>query len=167
MSSCARSCSASSHFQKELLQRTHPLFCSEYADSTGIGVTHPSSLLFFLPIIHSHLTISRIEDIAKVKVSILGLGSRQPFCQLIVWLRVFPIVELLVCFHVAANAELGGFKRISMNFVNLEKKLHDWTVGRKQCVCLKSLIRSKLEEGREAGPHSGLFSTQVPNPGNT
>lgn len=83
------------------------------------------------------------------------------------WLCVFSIVEQLVCFHVAADAELGGFKRISMNFVNSEKKLHDWTVGRKQCVCLKSLIRSKLKEGREVGPHSGLFSAQVPNSGNT
>lgn len=83
------------------------------------------------------------------------------------WLRVFPIIEQLVCLHVAADAELGGCKRISMNFMNSEKELHDRTVGRKQCVFFKSSISSKLEEGRGVGPHSGLFSTQVPNPGNT
>jgi len=47
LSSSARSCSASSHFQKELHQRTHPLFCSEHVDSAGLG-GHPSVFTAFL-----------------------------------------------------------------------------------------------------------------------
>lgn len=90
--------------------------------------------------------------------SIFGLASRQQFSQL----RLTSCrshLQALVCFHIAVDAELWIIREFQLceflNFLNLEKSLHDQTAERKQPMALKSLITLKLvfpwREEREVG----------------
>lgn len=56
----------------------------------------------------------------------------------------------MVCFHIAVDAELSIIREFKLqlceflNFLNLEKSLHDQTAERKKSIALKSLIRLEL-----------------------